>query len=517
MGGSYSNNKLGYTHSGYTSAWNWTAIKVEYTMFLKDYPYASPGNDMLKYQGCMSFENKEPLENPPCYTITFKATDKELRRTLVAQLAKVKRDLGFIEGPVTVLIYRDYNELGEGKRWFEANGRDYGVFLQRFRAIPLNVQVLFPSITKDRKQAPNYAFLGRTHRWVTDFIYVPQSSVYNKDMMQCYSFCQDESGRFFPCGCSWRGECEATPAGENGPFKTKEKRKVFFGVYTVDLHHGDVAGIFQESRYRNYALHVLPQDMDMYSNCRYALISANQQYALSIGLDGGTVYRKGPSGTKRVCERQGWWIFSRIVCRDVWYPGWDFRTACRYGEDKKYGLLNCTEDNNMCDGASKSIDGSMSNEHFPRNGWHAYYKVRHTRAGRGVVHWVLEADKLSAQENGDAVIWEWSFADIPEADRVGPMTLVLTDKGELVIFNGNNKNVASASEGAAGFNVHKDDGGKGDDEEDEEYRRMMEALNFEAWRKRQAEEEKAMLANLVKLRRSKKEDVCPAPPFSFLK
>jgi len=45
----------------------------------------------------------------------------------------------------------------------------------------------------------------------------------------------------------------------------------------------------------------------------------------------------------------------------------------------------------------------------------------------------------------------------------------------------------------------------------------MEALNFEAWRKRQAEEEKAMLANLVKLRRSKKEDVCPAPPFSFLK
>ena len=519
MGATFSgDNRLGYTHSQVDSYWNWGKAKKEFHVFLKDYPYYSPGDDLLKYQGCVSFDGLGPLDNPPCYYLSFQAHDSNLRSTIANQLAALKRELGFLEGPVSIFIYRDYNGLGNGKSWFSRNGKDYGRFINDFRGIPLNVLVILPSITQDGEKAPNYAFLGRTHRWATDFIFVPQSSVYNNWMMQCYTYCADEQGRFFPCGCSWKGECEAKPAGEKGVLDTAAKRTVFYGAYTLDLHHPWVSGLFREATYRNYYLNVLPMDIDMYSNCRYALISHNQMYAFDINLSGGVVYRKGERGKKRVCEKRGWWIFSRIVCWDEWYPGWDFRTACRFGETQKYSLRDCSDKNDMCAGETNAADGAMEGEHYPKNGWHTYYMLRHHKQGNDMVNWVLEADNIKAMSHGGdkEVIWDWSFKHIPEADRVGPLALVLTDKGELVLYNGRNKRVASMTKAVAGINVNKDDNGVGDDEDDADYRRMMEALNFDAWRKRQSDAEAAMVQNLTDLRESDRDNVCPAPPFAFL-
>jgi len=520
MGATFSgDNRLGYTHGGVDSYWNWAKAKKEFRVFLKNYPYFSPGSDMLKYQGCVSFDGHGPLNDPPCYSLWFEAGDADLRNAIARQLAALKRKLGFIEGPVSVFIYRDYNHLGNGKSWFSRNGKDYGRFINEFRGIPLQVQVILPSITKDGERAPNYAFLGRTHRWATDFIFVPHTSVYTNWMMQCYTYCADEYGRFFPCGCSWKGECEAKPAGEKGILDTTAKRTIFYGAYTVDLHHPQVSDLFRAAQYRNYYLNVLPMDMDMFSNCRYALVSQNSLYSFDVNLSAGTVYRKGPPGKKRVCEKRGWWIFSRIVCWDEWYPGWDFRTACRFGESKKYSLRDCNDSNGMCAGETNGIDGSMQGEHFPKNGWHTYYAIHHHRNGNDMVNWVLEEDHLKALSHGGnkEVIWEWSFKHIPVDIRVGPLALVLTDKGELVLYNGRNQRIASVTKGAAHYDVNKDDDGQGDDEDDPDYKRMMEALNHDAWRKRQGDAENAMLKNLVDLRESGRDnDSCPAPPFAFL-
>lgn len=508
---------MGYTHHRVDSYWDWAKAKKKYRVFLKGFPYLSPPDDMLKYQGCVSFDGFGPLDDPPCYSLTFRTRDMYLRRDIAKQLENIKKKLGFLEGPVSAFIYRDYNHLGDGKEWFEKHGKKYDQFKASFRRIPLDVQLVLPSITKDGKRAPNYAFIGRTHRWATDFIFVPQSSAYSNWMVQCYTYCVDEYGRFFPCGCSWQGECEAKPSANNGILDAHSKRTVFYGAYTIDVHHPRIQHLFRQSQFRNYHLNILPMDMDMYSNCRYALVSNNNMYAFDIKLRGGTVFRKGMPGKKRVCEKRGWWIFTRTVCRDEWYPGWDYRTACRAGEVSKFSFKKCHDKNLMCLGESMKIDYNMTFETFPKNGWNHYYHLRHHKLGKDIVHWVLEADNMKAFSHGDGnkVIWSWSFKDIPEEVRVPPLALILTDKGELVLYNGLNKKVVSVTQALTGINVRKDDDGVEDDE-DEDYKRMMEALNFDAWRKRQNDAEAALLKDLLNLRDSHRDDMCPAPPFAFI-
>ena len=519
MGAGFSgDNRLGYTESDVFSYWNWAKAKKEYHVFLRNYPYSSPGDDMLQYQGCVSFNNDGYFNMPPCYTLEFQARDSDLRGAVVGQLQALKARLGFLEGPATVMVYRDYNSLGHGKDWFNRNDRNYNWFKRMFRGLPLSVRIFLPSITPEGLKAPNYAFMGKTHRWVTDFVFLPHSSVYNDWMMQCYTYCLDERGRFFPCGCSWEGECEAKVAGVEGVLDNTAKRKIFYGAYSLDLHHPSVSRLFAEAEYRNYHYNILPMKVDMYANCRHGLQSLNGAYAFNLERGGGIVLRKGAPGTKRVCERRGWWIFARTVCWDERYPGWDFRTACRFIEIKKFSFRDCNDSNGMCQGKSNAENGALYGEQLPKNGWHEYYRLRYKKAMSGLGMMLLEPDKVIVYSEDRSDVYVWSIKHIPEDIRVPPLALVLTDKGELVIYNGRNQRVASWSKDGMDFDVRKDDENyTGEDEDEDGYRRLMQALNFDRWRTQQRDMGDATLDNLNKITPKQRADgVCPAPPFQFI-
>jgi len=527
MGGGFSgDNRLGYTHSGMSKYYNWRKIKNEYRVFLKSYPYMSAPSDMLKYEGCVSFDSMGAFNKPPCYSLYFQARDVDIRSEIINRLAALKSKWGFMEGPVTVFLHRNYNVLGSGKKWFRNHDRNYGAHINYFRSIPVDVDVFLPSITRDGKRMPNYAALGHAHRWVSNFAHLPQSAMYNDWMMQCYTYCADEYGRFFPCGCDWKGECEAKPSGENGVLDDSPKRTIFYGAYTVDLHNPRISHLFLEAEHRNYYLNVLPMNVDMFSNCRYGLVSMNEQYAFELKLNQGIIYRKGPPGKKRVCETSGWWIFASTYCYDVPYPGWSFRTACKSAEHKKYGLRGCNDSNGMCAGETSKHEADLRYEHLPMNGWHTYYTLPFSKRGYDITSLTFDKEKMTAASHGNGdreVIWLWNYKHIPEESRITPLALLLTDKGELVLYNGLNKRVGSLTKEELDYDVNREDenyvegqSGDGTDEDSREYRRMMHALNFEAWRKRQVDGEKALLQNIDDLQASGRKNVCPAPPFEFI-
>jgi hypothetical protein len=68
------------------------------------------------------------------------------------------------------------------------------------------------------------------------------------------------------------------------------------------------------------------------------------------------------------------------------------------------------------------------------------------------------------------------------------------------------------------FDVRKDDENyTGEDEDEDGYRRLMQALNFDRWRDQQRAMGDATLDNLNKITPKQRADgVCPAPPFQFI-
>ena len=461
-----------------SSTWtypNWSLLKSNYTSGLNTYNYSSPSSDILKYAGCISFEDSEPLTSPPCYSVSFTAKDNELRRQVVEKIKAAKDKLGFMEGPVSLFVYRDYNSLGNGNAWWNANRSKQP--LLKLRAIPLNVILLFPSITVDGDPAPNYAFIGKTHRWITDFVYVPQSSSTVWSKSQCYTYCQDENGKFFPCGCSWKGECDIN-------LKVVQKRSLFFAAYNLDMKNSVMSALFANSKYREYQLNILPMELNMYNNCRYALMSKNRRFAFDIKLNEARVYQKTAAGM-------------------------DFRDICRQGEHDKYNYIVCIDENELCKGLTANADAITQNVKNPANGWRPFYKFAFRRPCKGAAYFVLEETTMKVVSHLDQeVVWERSFEKIPAANRVMPLAIVLEDDGELVLYNGLNQRVA--------FSVSGIGENKAERAVNEDDAQMMSTLNLNHQKQSQHEAENAMLNDLMELRKKGKNDVCQAPPFAFL-
>ena len=496
-GGQSSDRRSAYTYSQMEeTGWNWGQAKKDYHIALKDGGnYTSDPSDLLQYRGCVSFAatpDTTPMQRAPCYSVEFNVMDRQLRASVAAKVVEVWRHLGFMEGPVAVFIYRDMNALGDGNEWFWHNGQKNNYNFDRFQkewsqTYPITVQLLFPSIMRSGVRAPNYATLGSQHRWLSDILEMPQTSFYNKYMMQCYTYCEDDAGKFFPCGCSWKNECQAKVVGAEGIIATTSKHTLFYGAYAMWLDHPALQGAFAQATWRTLKQNILSMDIDMYNNCRFALKSDNEEfYIMQMTYFRMEVLRKGPVGKKRVCKESGWWIFKTTYCYDEPYPTQRYGEVCKTYEGQKYGFNECSDDNNMCADKSRDANNAFSDAVRNQQGYHGYYALPFMRPAWRV-KLSLTADALVAyaedREQAGEVVWYWSLGSVPVERRIPPLALVLTDKGELVLFNGRNEKVTSLSKDF-GVDVHEDDdggggggGGDGDDGEDAERKRQEEVLN----------------------------------------
>jgi hypothetical protein len=523
-----SDRRAGYTHSRFEKYFNWAKAKNEFEILLNDNgDYVSNPYDLLQYRGCVSFAanpDTSPLLRAPCYWVQFDAMDRDLRARVADKVVEVWQQLGFMEGPVAAFVYRDYNSLGNGKQWFDAAGNNYMAFRKTFsQTLPVTVQLLFPSITRSGRRAPNFAALGTLHRWLADILEMPQTSYYNKYMMQCYTYCEDESGKFFPCGCNWKDECQAKVVGAEGVIDTTAKHTLFYGAYTLFLDHPWLRGAFAGARWRTLRQNILPMDVDLYNNCRFALKSSNEEfYAFQLTRDRCQVLRKGPVGQKRVCATTGWWIFSRTYCYDEPLPTKQYGEVCKTYESTKYGFRNCNDDNNMCADKSAATNAAFSSDLTNQQGYHEYYSLPFSKPSNRV-RLSLMSDALVAysedRDQAGEVVWYWSFSRIPPERRRPPLALVLTDKGDLVLFNGDDEAVGSVSR-KFGVDVYDDDGSTGDPADSERSRieEMLNDLRQRAAAARSAADAQRAQRDFVLDKRPAGGDglQCPAPPFDFI-
>lgn len=526
-GGQPSDRRAGYTHADFEKSWNWAQAKHDYHIILKDNgDYASSPWDILQYVGCVSFAStpeRSPLLKAPFYTVEFDAMDRDLRYAVAQQIQAVAGRLGFMEGPVTAFIYRDYNSLGDGRSWFDNHGNDYDRFRREFsQTLPVTVILMFPSITKDGKRAPNYARLGTQHKWLTDMLELPQTSYYNKWMMQCYTYCEDSSGKFFPCGCSWDNECQAKVRGKEGVIDTVQKHTLFYGAYMINVSHGWIYSLFQYAQYLSLRQNILPMDMTMYNNCRFVMKSLNAEtYVYEIGKTQSHVLRKGVVGTRRVCERGGWPSYA-THCYDRYIPTRSYTDVCKQYESEKYSFNGCNDDSSMCAGKTAEQQAAFESERAEQQ-YNVYYSMPYRKASNKV-RMALTIDSLAAysedqSQQGD-LLWVWSFQKIPKSVRIPPLALVLTDKGELVLFNGLNQQIGSLSE-EMGINVREEDENYGEDDgmTDEERRRMEELLDYLRNRADQAMRDarkKGSASGVGDGRGGDGGPGCDPPPFTFV-
>lgn len=484
-----------------------SSIQHYYDRFLKDLTYDNQPNDILHYKGCMWFEDSEAfkkLEELPCYAIRFKAKDVDLHDKLQAHLEKAKNELGYLDGPVSVLMYRDYSSLGNSEAWFlrHQNNNPKG----QLRAIELSVVVMFPSLTKEGKAITTLAEIGKSHRLVSDLLYLPQNTPMaygNTHHKQCQSFCKDKNGKFFPCGCIWDGQCKIE-------IENHLKRTMFLAAYMLNMEHPDISPLFENAENRSYRLDILPMGIYQYNNCRYALISQNKQYVFNVQRSGCKVYRNTSFNA-------------------------DFREVCAKGEYEKFIRENCTDENEMCKYMDFIADSNFKYAVLPNNGWTTYYTIRYKDyAPRGFLYLVLDDMRVEVlSEQGQKQLWEMLFVSVPKENRVKPLALVLSNDGELLIYNGDNKlitdsssSLSSLTKTAANFDVKTGKAvvpkspigsksyintSKKLDKQAKERKQKLDAL-----RKQQSKDEKQMIANISGYRSSKNEDVCPSPPFSFL-
>jgi len=478
----YRDNRLGYTNAEVELRERGENI-VAKGVVATDYAatYRSPPNDLLIYDGCVSFPDLTVFEKPPCFLDKFEAPDDKLRQTIASKLKAKAGDLGNLEGPISVFIYRNFDdhqkELGapNAREWFKRNNHSYPELRESLRAIPLMVYMFYASLKPNGKPA-TLAEAGVAHAWLRDFTYVPASSISNSHLMQCFTYCLDEKGQFFPCGCKWRGECQAKATSS----ESIGVRRVFFGAYTVNLQHPWVAPLFEKSQYRQYQQSVLPMWIELFSNCRYNLVSQNGDYMLAIGKDRATIYRRSNAST-------------------------DFKRLCRGGDVRNYRLSGCKESNRMCASASKAVSreylAMLSNVSVVQKAF--VYNKPATRAA----YMILTQKKVSVlEESSDAVLWEWDFSSIiPEKDLVYPIAVRLKNNGELSIFNALNEEVGSVSRGVS---TKVETRPQAPTESTAEYERLMRTILDDRWQN-ETRMETAVRVDGASVQ-------CSPPPFQFM-
>lgn len=169
--------------------------------------------------------------------------------------------------------------------------------------------IYFPSMTKDAMPAPNYDFMGRSHRWLwrlfNDSLHA--TSGQGRCVRMCYgtepvATKVMRSGYYnitydttvAACGCRSTGQDDACGELEvreikNAGGKTVSKLPPLVNSYTIyrlNHDHPDCATRFAMDSPRQLVLNILPSEWDMFPGCQHAVISNNRQFFMMLHTDG---------------------------------------------------------------------------------------------------------------------------------------------------------------------------------------------------------------------------------------
>jgi hypothetical protein len=272
----------------------------------------------------------------------------------------------------------------------------------------IEAYLYFPTMTKDIRPAPNYDFIGKSHRWMHRVV---NDEYYDMSTQGgCKNICmgapqqkQKLKGEdyFIACGCVSEDTQKKCPETNYKRKKPGPPIKNYFVIYRVNMSHVMFKRFFSPDSPDTLLLNILPSNWDLFPGCKYTLRSRNEM------------------------------VFTRLESYDIPVPGTTSGRTQLVVPGGRFGVfINGGEDlNDLCKKRKKPAKATlaMSIDHVgkPRRmvfegGYLTIYASEDPKSSKEDVAWTVQA----AQENAAA-----------------PLALVLLDDGRIDVFDRDNKSV----------------------------------------------------------------------------
>ena len=396
----------------------------------------------LHHIGCVVTNTRRHdahLVNAPFRSIRLTASNEStVHSTMTNALQQVASTAGgSIYGPVYALVMRNLDKQNTPHP----------------HESPIDIIMYLPGISSSGQRITIYDSLGRSHRWLMRLILSPQFTFITGDANKwCSSKClYDSRGPSAPSNPAvpFIGTVRASSAFKRYYMTTFSyfaflmiAPKIDIGdYYPADYYPCGTKGGGKRMRVAEYApeqdhfyafhvlnpsamsvpwqdnflcSHILPQGYPLYSGARYALKSTNNRYICILEHNNMTVYD----------------------------GAYDFFQRAREVEQQKYmhvGMKNCNKDSNYCYAIAMMLESSFYSK-IRRS-----YGVRfNVSSGDYMNQLVLTPGLLQltaeSSSSSEIILWKVKFST---DEFVQPYSLMLTNEGDLVIFDGMNRRVHS--------------------------------------------------------------------------
>lgn len=169
----------------------------------------------------------------------------------------------------------------------------------------------FPTMTKDALPAPNYDFIGKSHRWLYRLL---NDTIYSTKGDRCEKICYGTSAvsakpryggsypaytiyydtTIVPCGCRSTQQDDACGNLEERDIKNKDGKVVSklpsfvnsFVVYRINHEHPDCKTHFAADSPIKLLLNIMPSEWDVYPGCKYIIVSNNNKFFIKVDING---------------------------------------------------------------------------------------------------------------------------------------------------------------------------------------------------------------------------------------
>jgi len=391
----------------------------------------------LHHMGCValpSHNHNFVLMNPPCFMVRRTLNNEnDVRGAIDEELRRVASAAGALYGPVFALVMRNLDNP-RGSRPFQS---------------AIDMILYFPGISKSRQRIIAYDALGRTHRWFLRLILSAQHTFTSGDADKwCSAKClynprgSDPGNPKIPIFGTVRASAQFKrfymtdfsyfaflgivpkinigdyypedyfPCGTRGGGKTlrvaefSPKREYFYALHQINP--GGVSGVSWVDQRAFF--NILPQNFPMYAGARWAMRSTNLQW---------------------VCVLE----HRRLV---IYGNAGNFFQRTQKLEKEKYRHVaseNCNRNSNYCYAAAMMMESQFNSESN-----RSYRTKWQVGASDFMNQLILEPGllQLTAENptSNEIVVWKVRFST---EGFVQPFALLLTDAGDLVIYDGNNK------------------------------------------------------------------------------
>jgi hypothetical protein len=171
----------------------------------------------------------------------------------------------------------------------------------------IEAYLFLPSMTKKGMPWPNYYFLGMCHNWMWRILYGP---TYN---LKAYGACKMRPNGYpmeFGCRTETSLSCVQSKKTHRrmGIFRRKKNRAsypaAYFRAYEINLRDARISGYVNNNSLYKLQRNILPGGIDMFTGCRYMLISPNQRFFYILGRSRLTVFQNlGTEDVANLCLR----------------------------------------------------------------------------------------------------------------------------------------------------------------------------------------------------------------------